>query len=97
MSISNNLTPNYLLEATDGKYNSLPLVKKDSRIKKVVLEIFKIISNITLIFPAVQLIFSLNPRFMIKLTTGPMMENLSSKAIQRLQEREKKIREIAQK
>lgn len=95
---NNNQTPNYLIEATNGKYNSLPLLEKeDSRIKKVALEIFKIIGNITLIYPLVVLILSLKARSVVKLSTMKTMKNLSPQAAQRLQEREKKIREIAQK
>lgn len=95
---NNNIqTPNFLIEATDGKYNSLPLVDEDSRIKKVAIEIFKIILNITLIVPVVLLILSLNPSFTIKFYTRNTMKNLSPAATQRLQERENKIKEIARK
>ena len=93
-----NQTPNYLLEATDGKYNSLPRLKKeDSRIKKVAAKIFKIIRDITVISSITLLILALKARFTVRLTTRKMMKNLSPVAIQRLKERENKIQEIAKK
>lgn len=98
MAKNNRPTPNYLQEATDGKYYSLPVLpKKDHCLKTVAIKIFKILMEITLI-PAIGiLILSLKARWTVKFVTQETMKHLSPLAIQRLKERENKIRELAKK
>lgn len=94
-----NQTPNYLFEATDGTYDSLPQFEAEgSRIKRVAKKILEIIGDVTLLIPIIKLLAALIlARPCIKLCSSKLMKNLTPIAAQRLQEREKKIQEIAEK
>lgn len=92
-------TPLHLLEATEGKYDSLPrFERKAVRIKKVAKKILLAIRDITLLIPIITAIggvFFVRP--IMKYHTREAMKRLSSLGTQRFQEKEKIIQEIARK
>src|SRR5262245_33077610 len=98
--MSNIKTPDYLLKATNDQYNLLPRLPKNSSnalAGRVVKQVVKIIGEMTLIWPIVELsaLFWIKP--LVSIFTQNTMKQLTPLAKQRLKEREKKIQEIAKK